>query len=77
MALSKAVRAIPTGLLESVSLLFAGAVPDLAIRLETKLPTAPDGAVESSVWLKLRTGLASKTGASLLPVMLNATNWLT
>ena len=68
MALAKAVRAMPSGLLVSVSLLFAGAVPALAIRLETKLPTAPDGAGASSVWLRLRTGLASKTGASLVPV---------
>ena len=65
--------AMPTGLVRSVSVIVAGLVPTLAARVETRLPTVPEGAEVSSVWEIIRTGDASSTGALFVPVIVITT----
>ena len=60
---------MPTGLARSVSVILAGLVPTLAARVETGLPMVPEGAEVSSVWEIVRTGVALRIGASLVPLM--------
>ena len=61
--------AMPTGLEASVLVILAGLVPTLAAMAEMGLPTAPAGTEASSVWEILRTGVALRIGASLVPVI--------